>query len=147
MREEENAVERNASFATGTAPAGITDVRILDKQGETLNLSLSRLPGHSSSARGIQTAVEVPVVGILVRNRLGIDVYGDNTRTRTARSVHFHAGEVLEVDFNFDCLLTRQEYTLTGAATQYWDGRARIGSTTSWPSASSISGYMAGFAT
>lgn len=31
------------------------------------------------------------------------------------------SGEILEIEFRFDCLLARQEYTLT-AATQYWDG-------------------------
>jgi hypothetical protein len=70
-----------------------------------------------------QKVVE-PVVGILVRNRLGIDVYGTNTRIEQRSFGTFEAGEMLEVDFKFDCMLTRQEYTLT-AATQHYDGSSQ----------------------
>jgi lipopolysaccharide transport system ATP-binding protein len=62
-----------------------------------------------------------PVVGILIRNRLGIDVFGTNTRIEQVESGCVHAGETFEVEFRFDCLLTRQDYTLT-VATQYPDG-------------------------
>jgi len=34
------------------------------------------------------------------------------------------AGEELEVEFEFDCLLAQQEYTVT-AATQHWDGTSQ----------------------
>jgi ABC-type polysaccharide/polyol phosphate transport system ATPase subunit len=122
--EEENAVERNASFRHGDGASRITDVRILDPQGETLNAILSGCPVTVRVRAEFKQTVEEPVVGILVRNRLGIDVYGTNTRIENRSFGTFHAGEVLEVDFNFDCLLTRQEYTLT-AATQYWDGSSQ----------------------
>jgi lipopolysaccharide transport system ATP-binding protein len=62
-----------------------------------------------------------PVVGVLIRNRLGIDVFGTNTRVEGVRMGRMQAGEVFEVAFHFDCLLTRQDYTLT-VATQYPEG-------------------------
>jgi hypothetical protein len=65
--------------------------------------------------------LENPVVGILIRNRLGIDVFGTNTRIENVDSGCVCAGETFEVEFGFDCLLTRQDYTLT-VATQYPDG-------------------------
>jgi len=65
--------------------------------------------------------LENPVVGILIRNRLGIDVFGTNTRVEHVDSGCVRAGEMFEVEFGFDCLLTRQDYTLT-VATQYSDG-------------------------
>jgi len=63
-------------------------------------------------------------VGILIRNRLGIDVFGTNTRLEARELGEFHAGDRLEVEFRFDCLLAQQEYTLT-AATQYFDGSSQ----------------------
>jgi lipopolysaccharide transport system ATP-binding protein len=62
-----------------------------------------------------------PVVGVLIRNRLGIDVFGTNTRIEGVDLGNVGAGETFEVEFTFDCLLTGQDYTLT-AATQYSDG-------------------------
>src|SRR5258708_35993327 len=50
-----------------------------------------------------------------------MDVYGTNTRLEHVELGQFEAGEALEVEFELDCLLSRQEYTLT-VATQYWNG-------------------------
>ena len=55
------------------------------------------------------------------RNRLGIDVFGTNTRVERVDLGNIRAGESFEVEFGFDCLLTRQDYTLT-VASQYADG-------------------------
>jgi lipopolysaccharide transport system ATP-binding protein len=57
----------------------------------------------------------------LIRNRLGIDVFGTNTRIEGVELGDVAAAEEFEVEFTFDCLLTRQDYTLT-VATQYADG-------------------------
>ena len=65
--------------------------------------------------------VENPIVGILIRNRLGIDVFGTNTRVEGRDLGSFQAGDRLEVEFTFDCWLTQQDYTLT-AATQHAAG-------------------------
>jgi len=62
-----------------------------------------------------------PVVGVLIRNRLGIDVFGTNTRIEGIEIGRVAAGETFEVEFTFDCLLTRQDYTLT-VATQHRAG-------------------------
>ncbi len=66
-------------------------------------------------------ALDSPVVGVLIRNRLGIDVFGTNTRIEGIDLGSVAPGETFEVEFTFDCLLTRQDYTLT-AATQYTEG-------------------------
>jgi lipopolysaccharide transport system ATP-binding protein len=62
-----------------------------------------------------------PMVGILIRTRIGMDVYGTNTRIENAALGEFQAGDELEVDFAIECWLTPQSYTLT-AATQNSDG-------------------------
>lgn len=75
---------------------------------------------------GVRFAAHVvePVVGMLVRNRHGIDVFGTNTRLEGRRLGRFEAGDDLEVEFRFDCLFTEQEYTLT-VASQHWDGSSQ----------------------
>jgi lipopolysaccharide transport system ATP-binding protein len=60
-------------------------------------------------------------VGILIRNRIGMDVYGTNTRIEKMSLGSFEAGDELELDFHFECWLTPQQYTLT-VATQSSDG-------------------------
>jgi len=62
-----------------------------------------------------------PMVGILIRTRIGMEVYGTNTRIEQAALGDFAAGDELEVDFGFECWLTPQQYTLT-VATQDPDG-------------------------
>jgi lipopolysaccharide transport system ATP-binding protein len=66
-------------------------------------------------------AVKDPMVGILVRTRIGMDVYGTNTRIEQTPLGEFAAGDELEVDFHLECWLTPQPYTLT-VATQSDDG-------------------------
>jgi lipopolysaccharide transport system ATP-binding protein len=61
------------------------------------------------------------MVGILIRTRIGMDVYGANTRIEHIRLGEIGSGSELEVDFRFECWLTPQQYTLT-VATQNADG-------------------------
>ncbi len=68
--------------------------------------------------------VSEPVVGILIRNRLGIDAMGTNTRLEGKNLGNYAEGAHVEVSFSFDCCLTRQDYTLT-VATQNWDGTSQ----------------------
>jgi ABC-type polysaccharide/polyol phosphate transport system ATPase subunit len=62
-----------------------------------------------------------PMVGILIRTRIGMEVYGTNTRLEGLHLGSYRPGDELEVDFRFPCRLTPQQYTLT-AATQNPDG-------------------------
>jgi hypothetical protein len=61
------------------------------------------------------------MVGILLRTRIGMDVYGTNTRIEQMPLGELQAGDELEVDFQLACWLTPQQYTLT-VATQDADG-------------------------
>jgi lipopolysaccharide transport system ATP-binding protein len=57
-----------------------------------------------------------PMVGILIRNRLGMDIYGTNTRIEGLALGSFSPGERGIVRFRLKCALTRQTYTLTVAS-------------------------------
>ena len=113
-----------SSFRHGDRASRVTDVRLFNSEGVECQTVQS---GERITVRVVarfDRAVTNPVIGLLVRNRLGIDVYGTNSRVEEIDMGEVSAGETLETDFTFDCLLTRQEYTLT-VATQYWDGSSQ----------------------
>ena len=121
LLEESVAVSSKTSFRHGDGASRVIEVRILESAGE--NCRAFR-PGESIILRiraSFQKAVANPVVGILIRNRIGMDIFGTNTRVERAELGDFEPGEEIEVEFELDCLLSRQEYTLT-VAVQYWNG-------------------------
>ena len=61
------------------------------------------------------------MVGILIRNLIGMDVYGTNTKIENSHLGSFEAGQEVEIDFEFECWLIPQHYTIT-VATQHADG-------------------------
>jgi lipopolysaccharide transport system ATP-binding protein len=61
-------------------------------------------------------SVADPVIGMLIRTRIGLNVYGTNTELERLKLGPVEAGETLEVTFAFRCELCPQEYTLTAAS-------------------------------
>ena len=59
--------------------------------------------------------------GMMIRTRIGMDVFGTNTKLEELDLGPVKAGELLEVTFAFQCWLAPQEYTIT-VATQSLDG-------------------------
>lgn len=57
-----------------------------------------------------------PVFGILIRNRVGVAVYGTNTELEGISFGPCRAGEEFDATFSFDCDLCPGEYTLTAAS-------------------------------
>ena len=110
-----------STFRHGDGASQIADVRLLNAEGHSCH---TFRPGEAMRIR-IQAifhqTVPDPVVGILIRNRIGMDVFGTNTRLERVDLGRVDAGETLEIEFELDCLLSRQEYTLT-VATQYRSG-------------------------
>jgi ABC-type polysaccharide/polyol phosphate transport system ATPase subunit len=110
-----------SSFRHGDSASQIVDVRLLNAAREPCH---TFRPGESLVIRiqaVFRRTVSEPMVGILLRNRIGMDVFGTNTRLERVDLGTVQAGETLEIEFELDCLLSRQEYTLT-VATQYWNG-------------------------
>jgi lipopolysaccharide transport system ATP-binding protein len=115
-RDRSSGVHRHGDGATR-----ITEVELLNRMGDPVRALEAgdcitiRIHAHANKD------VDSPVAGILLRNRLGIDVFGTNTRIEGIDLGPVRAGEDFTVDFSFDCRLTRQHYTLT-VATQYPEG-------------------------
>jgi lipopolysaccharide transport system ATP-binding protein len=61
-------------------------------------------------------AVQDPVVGIMIRTRVGFEVYGTNTELERVKVGPCQPGDVREVSFEFGCELCPQEYTITAAS-------------------------------
>ena len=61
-------------------------------------------------------AVEDPVIGMMIRTRIGLNVYGTNTELERLKLGPRAAGDVIEVRFGFRCELCPGEYTLTAAS-------------------------------
>ena len=61
-------------------------------------------------------AVSDPVVGIMIRTRIGLNVYGTNTELEQLKLGPVNPGTTLELAFAFWCELCPQEYTLTVAS-------------------------------
>ncbi|HYO81655.1 MAG TPA: Wzt carbohydrate-binding domain-containing protein [Bryobacteraceae bacterium] len=57
-----------------------------------------------------------PVVGIMIRTRIGMEVYGTNTELEGIKLGPCKAGDTLSVRFAFKCDLCPQVYTLTAAS-------------------------------
>ncbi len=102
----------------------IKEVRFLDERGEERTSVES---GESITVRircRFRDTTLNPMVGILIRNRIGIDVFGTNTRIDGSELGGFSAGDELTVEFRFACWLTPQQYSLT-VATQNGDGTSQ----------------------
>ena len=110
-----------ASFRHGDGTSEIVSVDLLNAEGEPATTVAS---GETVTVR-VRSRFHQPkcdpMVGILIRTRIGMDVYGTNTRIEKAHLGSYQTGDELEVDFRFDCWLTPQQYTLT-VATQSADG-------------------------
>jgi lipopolysaccharide transport system ATP-binding protein len=101
----------SGTFRHGDGASRITEVVLLNSSGEsTAALRAGECVSVLIRAR-FHERVEKPIVGLLIRNRLGIDVFGTNSR-------------IEQQDLGICGLLARGEYTVT-IATQYADGASQ----------------------
>jgi lipopolysaccharide transport system ATP-binding protein len=121
------AIRRNgesrpaASHRHGDGASEILSVQILNGREEPLVSMASGEPVTVRVRCRFQQPTSEPMVGILIRTRIGMDVYGTNTQIEQTNLGKFQPGDQLQVDFSFECWLTPQQYTLT-VATQNPDG-------------------------
>jgi ABC-type polysaccharide/polyol phosphate transport system ATPase subunit len=112
------------TFRHGDGTSEIVSVRLENAGGEPVRTIDSGSQVQVRVRARFRRAAADPMVGILIRNRLGIDVFGTNTRVEGRRLGEFAAGDELDLAFRFPCSLTQQDYTLT-VAIQHSDGRSQ----------------------
>jgi ABC-type methionine transport system ATPase subunit len=61
-------------------------------------------------------AVEEPVIGIMIRTRIGLEVYGTNTELEKMSTGTCAAGCRMRIEFAFRCELCPGDYTITAAS-------------------------------
>ena len=114
-------MKSEASNRHGDNSSEIYEVAILNESGIPCSVVESgQLITIRVSIRVHEPASD-PQVGILIRSRIGMDVYGTNTRVENVELGSFNSGDEILVEFSFHCWLTPQQYSLT-VATQHADG-------------------------
>lgn len=119
---------RVRAWGETVAPAITPRMRRGDGRAEVMGLELlgeSGLPtvvvrsGELAVARvtvRFHAAVADPVVGLMIRSRAGMNVYGTNTELERLKLGPCRAGQVIELRYAFRCELCNGEYTLTVAS-------------------------------
>ena len=121
-REPADQAGLRAGFRHGDRTSEIVDVQLVDAGGGALVQAVTSGETVRVRVRTIFHSAKPDVmVGILIRNRIGMEVYGTNTRVEQIQLGPFDAGDELELEFQFECWLTPQAYTLT-VAVQNTDG-------------------------
>jgi lipopolysaccharide transport system ATP-binding protein len=100
----------------GDGRAEIVSLETLDGAG---NPTMVWQSGEDAAIRATlryREAVEDPVIGIMIRTRIGLEVYGTNTELEKVKTGSCAAGDSLQAEFRFRCDLCPGEYTLTAAS-------------------------------
>ncbi|MBI3208459.1 MAG: Wzt carbohydrate-binding domain-containing protein, partial [Candidatus Solibacter usitatus] len=104
------------AMRNGDGRAELMSIETLDAAG---GLTSVWKAGEEATVRVVvrfHARVENPVVGILIRTRIGFEVFGTNTELENVSFGPCEAGETIAVTFRFDCHLCPHEYTLTAAS-------------------------------
>ncbi len=123
---KEQAAEREdrglrPSFRHGDGTSEIVSIEILNARGDPVTAVAGGEPIAVRVRSRFHRAKSDPMVGILIRTRIGMEVYGTNTRIEHVQLGDLCPGDELEVTFRLECWLTPQQYTIT-VATQDSDG-------------------------
>lgn len=109
------------SLRHGDRAAEIAAVEMLNEAGQRARVFRSGERVRIHVMAHFAESHPQPIIGMMLRTRIGMEVYGTNTLLENQLVGPVEAGDVLEVNFDLDCWLTPQEYTLT-VATQSVDG-------------------------
>src|ERR1051326_5879000 len=104
------------SFRRGDGRAEVAALETLGEDGRPTMVWRSGEPVSIRATIRYHEAVEDPVVGIMIRTRVGSEVYGTNTELEQVKVGPCAAGETVRLDFAFRCDLCNNEYTLTVAS-------------------------------
>ncbi|MCZ2153926.1 MAG: ABC transporter ATP-binding protein, partial [Bryobacterales bacterium] len=112
------------SFRHGDGRSVIEQVELVDGTGASTRLVLSGDRVCLRVTVRFRAAVTEPMIGMLIRNRNAIDVFGINTRVAGVKLPAVASGDSIECEFAFSCRLPRNEYTVT-VASQNTDGTSQ----------------------
>jgi len=100
----------------GDGRAEILSIETLDSAG--IPTAVWRSGEHATVCVAVRyrDQVEEPVIGILIRTRIGLEVYGTNTELEKVPTGSYAADDPMRIEFTFVCDLCPGEYTITAAS-------------------------------
>lgn len=120
--------DKIAEWGTTLSPALDIGSRRGDGRAEIVSLETLNAEDHPTTvwrsgdpvavrvAIRFNAAVESPVIGLMVRTRVGFEVYGTNTELEGLKLGPYAAGQAVTLTFRFACGLCPNFYTLTAAS-------------------------------
>jgi lipopolysaccharide transport system ATP-binding protein len=113
----ENQLARlSPTMRNGDGRATLEQVELLGAHGSPATVFQS---GEAVAIRVVvrfEERVADPVVGIMIRTRIGLNVYGTNTELEQLKLGPVEPGEAVRVTYRFGCDLCPGEYTVTAAS-------------------------------
>jgi lipopolysaccharide transport system ATP-binding protein len=100
---------------SGTFEARIAEIDLLDADGRPARAFTVGDPARIRARVQFASAVVAPTVGILIRDRVGNDVFGTNSFCVAPIEDTYEAGDEMAVDFEIGLNLGAGAYTLTVA--------------------------------
>lgn len=98
---------------------GRAEIVSIETHGQNGSPTMVLRSGETASIRiTVRFGADVaqPVIGIMIRTRIGFEVFGTNTELEKVEVGPIAAGETVRISFRFPCLLCPQEYTITAAS-------------------------------
>ena len=104
------------SLRRGDGRAELLSIETLGADEQPASTWTSGEPAAVRIAVRFHAAVADPVIGIMIRTRIGFEVYGTNTELEKLKLGPCGASDLRTVKFSFHCHLCPGDYTLTAAS-------------------------------
>jgi lipopolysaccharide transport system ATP-binding protein len=122
IAEKENSTVRQQATeqgrvrtTSGTGEASIGRVRVLDAQRRPIEVAAVGQPVILEIDVVVNRDIERLVVGFMIKDRLGLPVFGTNTHHHKQPEAELRAGETLTYSFRFDAQLGQGSYSVSVA--------------------------------
>ncbi len=109
-------IQLHPSMRRGDGRAELLAVETLGQDGRATMVLASREEATVRVRVRFHQDVDDPVVGIMIRTRIGMEVYGTNTELEGLKLGPRKAGDTITVDYRFRVDLCPREYTVTAAS-------------------------------
>ena len=103
------------TYRHGDGSASIVQTELCESAGRPVQIVETGAPLTATVTVRFHKEVEAPVIGFLIRNRLGIHAYGTNTKEQQIRLGPIGRGEVVSIRFAFRCWLGVDDYSISFA--------------------------------
>lgn len=104
------------SMRRGDGRAQIVELHVFGENGQPASVIRSGETMRIRVSVKFESAVTDPVIGIMIRTRIGFEVFGTNTELEKLKLGPCMKGVTLRVTFTLPCNLCSQEYSVTAAS-------------------------------